>query len=222
MKLRLALVVLTAATTAVLAGPHKNDSRPDPKDAINIAYRDIGFMAANKKDMGHSGATEMSKKLADHAAACSAEAKSRLDGGEAPDTIVHVTAFAAGNREVKLGEAEATVCKVVADAAGTWDKDVKGAHADEDAKVAAPYKAAGIGGDKLAYIIHEKGMSDFFGVGGNLLKTPEDVKKASVIFTLVGGGDTKWTLHRNQFNGDKAAGTSSQDFISKPGGAAYK
>src|SRR5450432_3190092 len=104
---RIALVSLTLST-AVFAAPGHSDR---PNKDINTAYRDLGLIAANEKDLAHSGASGMTKKFADHAEACSAEVKKRLDGGEAGDTIVKVTAFAGGPRELKLGEVEATVCR---------------------------------------------------------------------------------------------------------------
>ncbi len=219
MKRLSSLVILARSATAAHAISHKGGA----DDAISTAYGDLGFMAMNEKDLAHSGASNMTKKFLDHAAACSASAKARLDGGESADTLVKVKAFAAGAREVKLGDAEATVCQVVADKGKDWDTRVKAAHSGASDAVAGPYKAAGIGGDKLAFLVSLKGDFDLYGVGGGLLKTPDALKAASVMFILSGGGSgQKWTLYRHAFSGDKSTGTTQQDFIEHPGAKAFK
>jgi hypothetical protein len=218
---QIALLSLTISTGAY-ADQHRR-GRPAPSEDINVAYRDLGLIAHNERDLAHSGATQMSKKFAEHAQACSAEAKRRLDGGEAGSTIVKVTAFAGGPRELRLGEVEATVCRPLADKARTWDESVKAAHAGAGDAVAAPYKAVGIGGDKLAFLAARKGDFDFYGVGGAMLKTPADIKNASILFILSGGGTgQKWTLYRFQFSGDRATGNTQQDFLLRPGVSAYQ
>ena len=83
--------------------------------------------------------------------------------------------------------------------------------------------AVGIGGDKLAFLISLKGDFDLYGVGGGLLKTPESVKAASVLFILSGGGTgQKWTVYRHAFNGDNSAGTTQQDYLDHPGAKAFQ
>jgi hypothetical protein len=216
--LELVLVSLTLSVTA-LAGPH-GSKRPDPKEPINVAYRDIGFMEANKSDLAHSGAGTQGKRLAGDAQACSDEVKRRLGAGDTADTDVAVMSFSGDHKQLKLGDVEATVCKVVADGAASWDNSIKDAHGKENDRIAAPYKAVGITGDKLDFAVKQND-SDFYGVGGNVLKTPEDLKKASVVFILNGGAGTKYTLWRRQFNGDKLVGTSSADYLKKPPASAY-
>nr|HEX4318663.1 hypothetical protein [Kofleriaceae bacterium] len=190
---------------------------------ISAANSDLGFMAMNEKDLAHSGALHMTKKFLADAAACSASAKARLDGGESADTVVKVKVFPSGSAQVKLGDAEATVCKVVADKGKDWDARVKAAHDNVGEAAAAPYKAVGIGGDKLAFLTSLKGDFDLYGVGAVLLKTPESVKAASLLFILSGGGSgAKWTLYRHAFDGDKSAGTTQRDFVDRPDAKAYQ
>jgi hypothetical protein len=160
MKLLSSQLLLVSLTLS--ASVHAQTRRGNrPNEDINVAYRDLGLNAANEKDLGHSGATEMTKKFTDHAQACSVEAKRRLDASEAASSVVKVTAFAGGPRELKLGDVEATVCRPLADKAKSWDASVKSAHDAVADAVAAPYKAVGIGGDKLAWIVSQKGDSDF-------------------------------------------------------------
>ena len=69
----------------------------------------------------------------------------------------------------------------------------------------------------------QKGDSDFYGVGGNVLKAPDAIKAASVLFVLLGGGTgEKWTVVRRQFSGDKLTGSSQQDFLVRPGAGAFQ
>jgi hypothetical protein len=219
MKLVSSLVILALSTTIVYATPKKNSADGD----ISAANSDLGFMAMNEKDLAHSGALTMTKKFMADAAACSASAKARLDGGESADTVVKAKVFPSGTTQIKLGDAEETVCKVLADKGKDWDARVKAAHDGVSSAAAAPYKSAGIGGDKLAFLTSLKGDFDLYGVGGGLLKTPDQVKAASVLFILSGGGTgEKWTLYRHAFSGDKSAGTTQQDFLERPGAKAYQ
>jgi hypothetical protein len=222
MKLFISQIVLVSLTISagVHASPHRG---PRPNEDIKVAYRDLGLIARNEKDLAHSGATQMSKKFAEHAQACSAEVRKRLESGESGNTVVRVTAFAGGPRELKLGEVEATVCRPLADKAKSWDASVSAAHTGAADAVAAPYKAAGIGGEKLAFLVSQKGESDFYGVGGSLLRTPEAIKNASVLFILSGGGTgEKWTLYRRQFSGDRLTGSSQRDFLVRPGATSFQ
>jgi hypothetical protein len=219
MKLVCSLVILAISTVAT-AGPAK---KGNADGAISAAHSDLGFMATNEKDLAHSGALHMTDKFMADATACSASAKARLDAGEPADTIVKVKVFPSGTAQIKLGDAEATVCKVVADKGKDWDARVKAAHEGVSGAAAAPYKAVGIGGDKLAFLTSLKGDFDLYGAGGALLKTPEAVKAASLLFILSGGGTgEKWTLYRHAFNGDKSAGTTQQDFLARPGAKAFQ
>jgi hypothetical protein len=220
MKFLSSFVVLAVSATAVSARTPKKST---PDSDISTANSDLGFMATNEKDLAHSGALHMTDKFLADAAACSASVKARLDGGESADTVVKAKIFPSGTAQIKLGDAEATVCKVVADKGKDWDARVKAAHDGVSGAAAAPYKAAGIGGDKLAFLTSLKGDFDLYGVGGALLKTPESVKAASLLFILSGGGTgEKWTLYRHAFNGDKSASTTQQDFIARPGAKAFQ
>ena len=68
----------------------------------------LGLMTTTEKDLGHPGLTQNTKRYADIAQACSVEAKRRLDGGEAADTLVKLTSNAGASSNVKLGDVEAT------------------------------------------------------------------------------------------------------------------
>jgi hypothetical protein len=220
MKLVSSLVVLAVSSTAVHArAPKQGGADSD----ISAANSDLGFIATNEKDLAHSGASHMTKKFMADAAACSASVKARLDGGESADAIVKAKVFPSGTVQLRLGDAEANVCRVLADKGKDWDDRVKAAHDGVSGAAAAPYKAVGIGGDKLAFLTSLKGDFDLYGAGGALLKTPESVKAASLLFILSGGGTgEKWTLYRHAFNGDRSAGTTQQDFLARPGAKAFQ
>jgi hypothetical protein len=126
-------------------------------------------------------------------------------------------------KQITMGEAKEKVCAPLAKAAASFGKDVTQAHDDRVAKVAAPYKAAGIGGDRLALLVDHVAYA-MYGVGGGELRTPQQLKTAAVIFELLGPNTDSglYTVRRYQFKGDKLVATTSQDYYKRPGAKAFK
>lgn len=118
-------------------------------------------------------------------------------------------------------EARAKICEPMAKAAASFAADVKKATEERIAELAAPYKAAGIKGDKLQYCI-ENANHNIYGVGGGSLE-PAQIKKAKVLFALWTDSATGgYSLQRSAFKGDKFVGYSERKFALVPPPGAYK
>jgi hypothetical protein len=112
----LALVLMTAPAFA------------DPT-AIARAYRALGFVAVNERDLAHSTAGELGASLMNQARACGAEVRARLDAGEPRDTPVAVTGFDGTAASIALGDADLRVCATLWAKGAIWDGAVASAHA---------------------------------------------------------------------------------------------
>lgn len=157
---------------------------------------------------------ENGAKMAKAAAQCIAEMDRLLAAGMPTDIGVRI-----GSSEPKtitMQEAKATVCAPLAKAGGSFAKDVEGAKAKRFAELAAPYKAAGITGDRLRLLVDHANYA-MYGVGGGELTTPKQLARAKVIFEVLGPGtDGLYTLRRYQFRGHKLVSTTSGDFLLRP------
>jgi hypothetical protein len=128
------------------------------------------------------------------------------------------------NVSIRTGKRE--LCDAVGAAAKTFVAEVTTAKASVEAErqqrfdqIAAPYKKAGFTGDRLQFMIDAHG-GGIYGIGGAELTTAK-ARKASVLFmTLEYQGI--YTVYRSTFRGDKLVSTTSQEFILRPGRAAYR
>jgi hypothetical protein len=123
-----------------------------------------------------------------------------------------------GAKTVALGDAEARFCAPLAAIVTSFDSDRGDAKAKATGKLLAPYKAAGITGDKLQLAYRD---TQLYGVGGMTLAVPQ-LRAANVIFELEGGGPTPWSLTRYEYRGDKLIGTTSQHYLRRPGASKFR
>jgi hypothetical protein len=169
-------------------------------------------MASNRESNG--------AKMIASAAKCSSEVDRMIAAGMPTDVVVRI-----GNSEplnITMSEAKAKVCEPLAKAASTFAKDVGAARSERTEKIAKPYKAVGISGDRLELLVDHINYA-MYGVGGGELRTPQQLKNAKVIFELLGPGtDGLYTLRRYQFSGNKLVGTTSREFILRPGAKFFR
>jgi len=157
--------------------------------------------------------------LAQIAATCTSELDRLLADGM-PTTIV--VPLVRGHR-LTMADARAVVCEPLAKAAATFAKDVASARTKAHEKAAAPYKAVGVTGQRLALLVDHIDYA-MYGTGGGELRTPKQLKSAAVIFELLGPNTATglYTLRRYQFRGDKLVSTTSRDFLVRPGSKFYR
>ena len=121
------------------------------------------------------------------------------------------------SRTFRVDEARTQFCDKVTAAGTTFAADVRTAKAERHAKVAGPYEAAGITGDRLQLLVDHDGYA-FYGVGGAELTTPAQKKRAKVLFEVVSHEDpatglTIHTVRRYEFRGDALLATTSEDMV---------
>ena len=152
------------------------------------------------------------------AAECADTVDRALAGGSSATTILLVD----GYLHVSLGSVKPEHCAPLAELARTFDAKSAAATAQRDAALVGPLKAAGITGDKLAWATRwSKDDYDFYGVGGTILR-PTQVKAAKLLFLVTGDADHLWELHRYVFLGDKLMGTTSEQFLVRPGPSKFR
>jgi len=108
---------------------------------------------------------------------------------------------------IPFGEVKAKVCAPVQALAVDVRKAIEAAAKAELDKKLAPYRKV-LAGDKLSTFV-DREMYDLsvYTRGGALMQTPDDFKKASLWFQVLGRTDDLgrewWTLRRFQFSGNK-------------------
>ena len=112
------------------------------------------------------------------------------------------------------------ICKPPVDMIAKYGKDPESMERARAEEKAAPYKAVGAKGDRLALLIDHIDYA-MYGVGGGELTTPKQLKAANIIFEVL-HGDDGWTVRRYLFKGDKLVSTTSQGYLLKPGARAFR
>lgn len=186
--------------------------------AVSPAKEFLFFLSYVDKASNHE---ENGPAMAKAAATCSAEIDRLLAAGMPTDIKVRI-----GNAEhfeIPMSEAKAKVCEPLAKAAKTWAKDVGAARTERSDKIAKPYKAVGITGDRLELLVDHIDYA-MYGVGGGQLRTPQQLKGAAVIFELLGPNTEtgRYTLRRYQFKGNTLVSTTSADYRRRPAASAYR
>lgn len=170
-------------------------------------------MATNHEENG--------AKMATAAAECTATVD-RLAAAGMPMNIKVRISTGGDGLQIEMKDAKAKVCAPLTKAAGSFAKNVSSARTEAYEKAAAPYKKVGITGERLELLANHINYA-MYGVGGNELRTPQQLKNAKVIFELLGPGtDGLYTLRRYQFAGDKIVSTTSREFLLRPGAKFFK
>jgi hypothetical protein len=158
------------------------------------------------------------KHLADKAKACrDALATARAQG--LPEDV-ELLVSSRGDLKVTLARADAELCTPLADAADKFAGEVTAAKKARFDRIAKPYKAAGIGGERLELLVEHDGIQ-FYGAGKVELSSPSKLAHAKVLFEL-GHDDTSWTIIRYELRGDKLVSTTTQTFDREPNGKAFR
>lgn len=111
--------------------------------------------------------------------------------------------------DLKLADAKAKLCEPLRKAQPPTPEELEAARE----AIAAPYKKAGITGEKLNVCINHN--VKLRGEGGTTI-TPEQIKKASVVFVLNGN-----TVMRIAFKGDAIDTVSEKQYPSTPTADAF-
>jgi len=119
-----------------------------------------------------------------------------------------------------VGAARAELCAPLIQASETFAQSVAKERAARWERIAAPYKAAGIEGDRLAYLVEHDGYAKY-GVGGAELTNVKQLAQAKVVFEVLSGQGVV-TVRRREFKGDALAGTTTKDYERRPGPRAFR
>ena len=89
-----------------------------------------------------------------------------------------------------------------------WDEQAK---ADLEAAL-APYKKAGVAGDKLEFIKTEFDTR-LYSKGGKVIETPKQFAKAAVVCYVVETSEGLYLAHRYRYKGNKLASSDDRTFV---------
>jgi hypothetical protein len=138
---------------------------------------------------------------------------------------------AAGARldgKVVVRGVERTLEKARQDICGTLAADVPGYVARHDEavrarreQVMAPYRAAGIAGEKLELIITYDGVF-WRGIGGDIVADPGKISRADVLFQWLEDRDGSHVIRRYQFSGNKLVRKTEKTYLVRPGSDAFR
>jgi len=150
---------------------------------------------------------------------CSAAIDRRVAAG-ADENTTHI--LVDGSKDVTLAQVRAEYCDKLAAAAQSFDDNIRAAKEEHEAAIAAPFKAAGIKGDKLAFSLAAAHRGDrILGVGGAPL-TPAQIKRAKLLFVTVLDHSGYWTVYRFAYRGDKEVGRTNETYAIRPGSSKYR
>ncbi|HKA88229.1 MAG TPA: hypothetical protein VKE22_11200 [Haliangiales bacterium] len=186
------------------------------RKAVEEAARALEWMKMIDKASNHE---ENGAKLIATAKACNA-AIGTLAAAKM-DTIKVARPGRSDHDKVPVAEIDGRYCAPLAKVAATFADEVRQARRAEWERLAAPYKAAGLTGDKLDLVVSLSGRA-IYGRGGGELTTPREKKAASVMFEVLTANNGSVTLRRYQFSGDKLIKTTSADYPYRPSPAAYR
>lgn len=206
------------ATQTITPSGSSRDHVEEYKQEMRIqeALRDVWFMDENEKTLASASTGNGPGMVAD-GAACAKAAAALLASGVSPTYEIRDPQ----GRTVALGKAKQAVCDPVSARAATWEARIASAQSESNQKIAAPLKAAGITGDRLALLIRHDGY-EMLGAGGRTLGTPKALKHASLIFETLRLNDGTWTVRRYEFEGDTLVGTTEQGYRLQPGATAFQ
>ncbi len=190
-------------------------ARIDKVSAYAAGYHDRTRIAAIRSELEYAQETdawydtleEVGEDEMHRLEGAAANCVKAVDRGAALGLGAAVPVELARSLVVPFGELKAKVCAPVQGLAVEVRKSIEAAAKAEIEKKVAPYRKL-LAGEKLATFI-EREMYDLsiYGKGGALLQTPEDFKKASLWFQVLGRTDDLgrewWTLRRFQFKGNK-------------------
>ena len=89
-----------------------------------------------------------------------------------------------------------------------WDEQAK---AKGEAAL-APYKKAGVAGDKLAFIQDEM-ETRLYSKGGKVIETPQQFAKAAVVCYVVETSEGLYLVHRYRYKGNKLASSDDRSYL---------
>lgn len=158
--------------------------------------------------------------LQKEAAQCSERVKVDLARGVPPDETYYFDRRSIS--EISPSNAEEKVCKPLAAIADGWAARIAAREQREqasDASLAAPYKKAGIDGDKLAFIVRHDGEVY---LAGQIRATPQSAARATVLFEELVDGEGRTVVLRLTYAGNREVSRSSRAYIDPPGPSAYR
>jgi hypothetical protein len=128
------------------------------------------------------------------------------------------------NGNVEVGALEKTVCdamKAQLDRLAKAKEEAIAANKKWWEETAAPYRKAGMAGERLDYFVGADTIA-IYGKGGKELTTPKQKAAAKVTFEVLTGDDGSVTIKRFAWKGNKAAGWSQKDYPLRPGPGAFR
>lgn len=159
------------------------------------------------------------KRCLETAQECSAAINRRVLAGQNENTT-HV--LIDGYKDLTLAQVRSEYCDKLAALAQDFDDKVRAAKEEHEASLAAPFKAAGIKGDKLAFAILAKRRGDtIVGVGGSPL-TSAQIKRAKLLFVTTQDRLGYWTVYRLVFKGDKEVKRTHETYAIRPGSSKFR
>jgi hypothetical protein len=210
-------IVLAALLISLSTLAHASPEEEAVADAMKAADRYRGVLEI-KVDDAASASDDLGKHGLEYAQACSNAVDRMIAGGANAKTEILVD----GYKKVVLATVKPEHCDKLAALAKDFDAKAKAAKQARADKVAAPFKAAGLTGDKLAFAIRvTENDYDIYGAGGTILK-PAALKAAAVLFILTGDRDHDWVLHRYAFKGDAQVSQTEQTFIVRPAPSKFR
>jgi hypothetical protein len=205
------------ALLVVSSSAHASPAEDAVADAMKAADRYRGVLEI-KLDDAATASDDLGKHGLEVAQACSAAVDRLIAGGANAKSEILVD----GYKKVVLATVKPDHCDKLAALAKDFDAKAQAAKLARAEKIAAPFKAAGLTGDKLAFAIRvTDGDYDIYGIGGTIVK-PAALKQAAVLFILTGDRDHDWVLHRYAFKGDAAVSQTEQTFIVRPAPSKFR
>lgn len=161
--------------------------------------------------------SDFSKGCLEVAQECTVAINRRIVAGANETTHVLIE----GVKDMTLAAVRSEYCDKLTARAEFLDDQIRTAKEELEAKLTAPFRRAGLRGDKLELaILAKRRGATIFGVGGATL-TLAQIKRARLLFVPV-QNDGQWTLHRFAFKGDAVMKQTHANYAIRPDASKFR
>lgn len=150
---------------------------------------------------------------------CTVAINRRIIAG-ANEATTHV--LIEGTTDMTLAAVRSEYCDRLTARAEFFDDQIRSAKEELKAKVAAPFRKAGLRGDRLELaILAKRGGHTILGVGGSPV-TVAQIKRARLLFITILNDTSHWTVHRFAFKGNTVSKQTRETYTVRPDSSKFR
>lgn len=213
--LRMTFQLLVICLLSTVASANSDDDITEPirrlRHCVNALERQSENPAQAPEDAG--------KTCLEIGQECTVAINRRIVAG-ANEATTHVLIEA--TTDMTLAAVRAEYCDKLTARAEFFDDQIRTAQQELKAKIAAPFRRAGLRGDRLelATLAKQRGHA-ILGVGGVPVTVPQ-IKRARLLFVAIPSDNGHWKVYRFAFSGDTASKQTHETYAVRPDSSKFR